>query len=393
MRPFAATLATAALGASLAPGGAAAQIACPADLTVEQRAAAPSSEWTVGTSGHRPLLAGVTIYDGPPDRHVEVKPDRETTAKEETTVVWELAPGRGTYWLSCEYTHTNLVIARPLPRDIRRCQAVRLRGVTFGDSRPPVKAVACRGDPAVRSREGASIHRGTVVLGQAGPLFTPCGAQTRYWVVDDTPNGELERIYRQLAPQGEPLFVDVHGFTGPPPDAAVRAKLERALSVTELRRAAPADGQCAEDLAQFEVRARGVEPAWTLDVSRERMSFRRDGAEAQSFPYASPQPAGGGLLYAVKVDGSPPQAIGVLVRRERCVDPATGAIYSLSAEVGVGGEKLKGCAWAGEAARQAGARRGAALAPPAEAAPAAAQDARKAAATAKKRPAGDAPKR
>lgn len=385
MRSLFATLAVACLGLALAPGGARAQIACPADLTVEQRAVSPSGEWTVGTSGHRPLLADVKLYEGPPDRHVEVRPDRETATRDEITQVWELAPGPATYWLSCAYTNTSLVIMRPLPRDIRRCEAVRLRSVAFGDGRPPVKSIACRGDPAVRGREGASIHRGTVVFASGGLLFTPCGAQTRYWVVDETREQELERIHRELAPQGEPLFVDVHGFIGPPPDVAVRARIERALSMTEVRRAAPLGPQCAEDLARFEVRARGTDPAWSLEVSRERVSFRRDGGDEQAFPYAQPVASGGGLLYAVRLDGPPPRAIGVLVRRERCVDPASGAIYSLSAEVGVDGETFKGCAWAGEAARQAAAGR--ATAPPApRETPAATDDGTKPTA-AKKRPA------
>jgi len=77
---------------------------------------------------------------------------------------------------------------------------------------------------------------------------------------------------------------------------------------------------------------------------------------------AKPQAAGGGLLYAVKVDGPPARALGVLVKRERCIDPRTGAVYSLSAEVGTAGEKMKGCAYAGDAARQA-APRAAAAAP------------------------------
>jgi len=361
VRPFG-TLLTPAAGTLLAslvlatPAGA--QIACPIDLAVEQRAAAPSAEWTVATTGHRPLLASVTLYEGPPERHVVVRPAREQTVKDETTRVWELAAGRDTYWLSCQYTNTNLVISRPLPKDIRRCESVEDRTVAFGDGRPPVRSIACRGDSATRSREGATIHRGTVVLGAREQFFVPCGAKTRYWVIDQTPDADLDSLYRRLAPQGQPLFVDLHGWVGPANEAAAAAKFEQAITVSEVRRAVPDTASCSEDASRFELRAHGADPAWTLEIGRDAMRFRRESGEEQSFPYAKPQAAGGGLLYAVKVEGPPARTIGVLVRRERCVDPRTGGVYSLSAEVGTGGDKLKGCAYAGEAARQAVSPRG-----------------------------------
>jgi putative lipoprotein len=353
----------AALGALAAAGPAAAQIACPTDLSVEQRASVPSGEWTVATTGHRPLLAGVTIYAGPPERHVPVKSTREQTAKDETTRVWELPPGPDTYWLSCEYTHTNLVISRPLPKDIRRCETVEPRAAAPGDARPPVRRVACRGDAATRSREGAVIHRGMVVMGAREQVFTPCGAKTRYWVIDETPGTDLENLYRKLAPQGQALFVDVHGWIGPANEAAVAAKLDQAITVGEVRRALPDAASCNEDVSRFELRATGAEPAWTLEVGRDAIRFRREGADEQIFPYAKPQPASGGLLYAAKFEGPPARAIGVLVKRERCFDLRSGGAYSLSAEIGIGGEKLKGCAYAGEAARLAASARGASAAP------------------------------
>lgn len=362
MGPFA-PLPTRAAGALCAPlllaTPALGQIACPIDLTVEQRAAAPSGEWTVTTTGHRPLLAAVTLYEGPPEKHAAVKPAREQTLKDETTRVWELPAGRDTYWLSCEYTNTNLVISRPLPKDIRRCESVENRATAFADGRPPIRSVACRGDAATRSREGATIHRGTVVLGAREQVFVPCGAKTRYWVVDQTPDGDLDSLYRKLAPQGQPLFVDVHGWIGPANEAASAAKVEQAITVSEVRRALPDVASCGEDLSRFELRATGADPAWTLEIGRDAMRFRREGADEQSFPYARPQAAGGGLLYASKVEGPPARALGALVRRERCVDPRTGGVYNLSAEIGTGGEKARGCAYAGEAARQASSARGA----------------------------------
>jgi putative lipoprotein len=350
---------------------AAAQIACPTDLTVDQRAAAPSGEWTVATTGHRPLLAAVTLYEGPPEKHVAVTPAREQTVKGETTRVWELPAGRDTYWLSCEYTNTNLVISRPLPKDIRHCEAVENRAVALSEGRPPIRSIACRGETAVRNREGAIIHRGTVVLGAREQVFVPCGGKIRYWVIDQTPDGDLDSVYRKLAPQGQPLFVDVHGWIGPASEAAAAAKLEQAITVSEVRRALPDAASCGEDLSRWELRATGAEPSWTLEVGRDALRFRREGTEEQSYPYAKPQAAGGGLLYAVKVDGPPARAIGVLVKRERCIDPRTGGVYNLSAEVGIGGEKMKGCAYAGEAARQAASSARSATAAPAPLAPSA----------------------
>src|SRR6202035_6135104 len=78
-----------------------AESACPATVTVEQRASAPAPDWTVTYSGYDTAVAGVTIFDGPPAEQASLVPDSNKTVGDNIIQVWQLPTSDRGYWLQC----------------------------------------------------------------------------------------------------------------------------------------------------------------------------------------------------------------------------------------------------------------------------------------------------
>ena len=131
-----------ALVATSGPVGAQAQVACPPNISVEQKTAAPN-EWSVDYSKAHAALSSVTIFEGPPEEQASLKYDDERTAKDEIIQTWELPASDRGYWIVCGYTSTTAQLRRKLPTDLRACQVVIEKGVTFGDGAAVVKRAGC----------------------------------------------------------------------------------------------------------------------------------------------------------------------------------------------------------------------------------------------------------
>lgn len=121
-----------------------AQVTCPANLAVEQRASAPAPDWTVGYSGYNTALEGVTIFDGPPVEQASLIPDREETTNDSVFQSWTLQKNARGYWLQCSYANTTVQISRALPVNVSRCVVSYERNVRFGpDGRRVVRRATC----------------------------------------------------------------------------------------------------------------------------------------------------------------------------------------------------------------------------------------------------------
>ena len=119
-----------------------AQVACPATIAVEQKAAAPG-QWSLGYATAPAELSSVAIFDGPPEEQASLKYDDERTLKDEIIQTWELpASGRG-YWIVCGYTNTTAQLRRKLPDDARACEVAIEKGVTYGGGGIVIKHARC----------------------------------------------------------------------------------------------------------------------------------------------------------------------------------------------------------------------------------------------------------
>jgi len=131
--------------ATLAPNLACAEATCPPTLAVEQKASAPSTDWTVSSSGYNTALAGVTIFDGPPANQASLLPDGEQTTSDMVFQTWKLGKNNAGYWLECDYANTTAQIYERLPASVSRCEVSYERNVRFGgEGRRVVKSVRCK---------------------------------------------------------------------------------------------------------------------------------------------------------------------------------------------------------------------------------------------------------
>jgi hypothetical protein len=119
-----------------------AQVACPPNISVEQKAAAPN-EWSVDYSKAQAALSSATIFEGPPEELASLKYDDERSTKDEVIQTWELPVSERGYWIVCGYTNTTAQLRRKLPNDIRACVVVIEKGVAFGDGGAVVRRARC----------------------------------------------------------------------------------------------------------------------------------------------------------------------------------------------------------------------------------------------------------
>jgi hypothetical protein len=133
---------TAALLASFGCAAANAQVACPLNIKVEQKAVAPS-EWSVDYSKNAAALSSVTIFDGPPQEQASLKYDDERTTTDQIIQTWDLPASDRGYWIECGYTNTWALLRRKLSNEMRACKVVLEKGVTFGDGGAIVKRAEC----------------------------------------------------------------------------------------------------------------------------------------------------------------------------------------------------------------------------------------------------------
>ena len=127
-----------------------AQVECPPSVNVEQKGAAPK-EWSVDYSKMAAELSSVTIFDGPPEEMASLKYDDERSAKGEIIQTWELPANQRGYWIECGYVNTTAQLRRKLPDDIRSCEVVLERSMSFGGGGAVVKRATCSASPQPRT--------------------------------------------------------------------------------------------------------------------------------------------------------------------------------------------------------------------------------------------------
>jgi hypothetical protein len=127
-----------------------AQVVCPPSVAVEQKAATPN-EWSVEYSKQPAELAAVTIFDGPPEQMASLKYDDERTTKSEIIQTWKLPPSDRGYWMVCGYSNTTTLLRRKLPNDVRACEVVFEKGVSFGGGGMVVKRARCTAVASTKS--------------------------------------------------------------------------------------------------------------------------------------------------------------------------------------------------------------------------------------------------
>jgi hypothetical protein len=124
-------------------GAARAEVSCPDQLSVQQRADPPSG-WSVNYQETAPRLSAVTIFDGPPANRVSLKYDRRRQTGRELILTWKLPDTPRSYYLQCGYERTSAQISSPLPPGVRECEVVMDRTTSYPGGGLAIKRMMCR---------------------------------------------------------------------------------------------------------------------------------------------------------------------------------------------------------------------------------------------------------
>jgi hypothetical protein len=117
---------------------------CPSSVSSEQRTSGTiPSGWEAATDGDPShALMGITFYAGPPAQHASLVGDERAAEKGRRVVSWKL-PAPETYWVTCSYSRTNVVLQRRLPQGLESCSVSYATQVRIGGLAQILK-IECR---------------------------------------------------------------------------------------------------------------------------------------------------------------------------------------------------------------------------------------------------------
>jgi hypothetical protein len=120
-----------------------AEVGCPDQLGVEQRAEVPPG-WTVAYGAPPFRLSAVTLFDGPPASRASLRYDERRQSARELTLVWKLRQSPRSHYLHCAYERTAATISMALPPGVQVCTLVFDRTGSYPGGGMPVKRMTCQ---------------------------------------------------------------------------------------------------------------------------------------------------------------------------------------------------------------------------------------------------------
>ncbi|MFV0456204.1 MAG: COG3650 family protein [Pseudomonas sp.] len=182
--------------------------------------------------------------------------------------------------------------------------------------------------------------QGQLVINNGQLAFHSCQGERRLRLVDSIDSGLLDDALALSSDTGMPLFADVRGVLQ-------RQDNEERMELTRVYRVqAEGHGCDTQGFPQLLLAAHGNEPGWSLRVTREGMLLERMDHSPLALPYLEEQLPGGQTHFSSEANG---QQIGLWVAPQRCVDDSSGAVSHLTAELRLGDDVFRGCAYYGGA--------------------------------------------
>ncbi|QXH48087.1 hypothetical protein KSS93_09305 [Pseudomonas xanthosomatis] len=190
---------------------------------------------------------------------------------------------------------------------------------------------------------GTTRMQGELSAGGGHLLFKPC-SEARQFVINDAGSTAILQEAANLAKDSkDKLFADLRGRLA----GSKQAGSDGQVDVTRLYRLEPGARGCEDpNFKQLTLRASGHEPDWDIKASGKGMVLNRVGQQPLPLPFLEEEMPGGGLSLSSEANG---QRVELWVAPQRCVDPASGAIRHLKAELRIDGKPLQGCAYYGGA--------------------------------------------
>jgi putative lipoprotein len=190
------------------------------------------------------------------------------------------------------------------------------------------------------STAGMNRMQGTL-SGAGGKLyFEPCNEQRRYALTDKGNTGILQEAASVVDKNGK-AFADIRGNF-----VASRAQgSDGQGDVYQLYRIERPSNACEDaNFKRLTIHASGNNPKWNLNASGKGMVLEREGQEPFAVPYMEEQMPEGRFNLITDAND---QHVELYVAPQRCVDPVTGSVQHLTAELRVNGQVQRGCAYFG----------------------------------------------
>ncbi|PUA45678.1 hypothetical protein C5U62_09360 [Pseudomonas protegens] len=192
--------------------------------------------------------------------------------------------------------------------------------------------------PQAPSMAGLTRMQGELSAADGKLLFKPCTEDRRYVVSDGGGTSVLQEAATLAEKQGK-LFADLRG------KFSASGSSDGQLDLRQLYRVERSASACGDpNFQRLILRAGSKNPAWNVDVSAKGMMIERAGQPTLALPYLEEQLGDGRFNLTSEANH---QRVELWVAPQRCVDPTTGSVQHLSAELRVDGQVQRGCGYFG----------------------------------------------
>ncbi len=116
---------------------------CPESIRVEQKLAEPVEGWDSPRESVSHRLIGVQFSSGHPSEQGWLLPESEEQRGAERVAHWVFASSARGNWMACVYARTNVLLARRLAPEVKRCD-VATDPLVRVEGRQRVQSVTCR---------------------------------------------------------------------------------------------------------------------------------------------------------------------------------------------------------------------------------------------------------
>lgn len=220
---------------------------------------------------------------------------------------------------------------------------------------PSVPAVAAGGEPAgpppalpsgspeeLEAESSLSVKRGVITLTAQTRSVRLCGTSVDLTLADQL-DGALDAVYAELG--NKPMYAEMFGERGDAA-AAPSAANGATFNVEDLLYATSTtpESACQTPLGEYELMARGADPAWSVEVRGDGMVFKRADASAPvEFKAVETADTEGAVTYRA---GSASHVLELVVTQRGC--RAGGEYFAYSATARFDKQTFNGCARVGE---------------------------------------------
>jgi uncharacterized membrane protein len=201
---------------------------------------------------------------------------------------------------------------------------------------PPEAAAQAVPAPAQAAAVPETLLRGIVRLGPS-PMFRSCEGEPLTPVADSTSEHLVTAYHSVRATEDEGMYIEVRGYLAG--GLAVLKEIERAMP--------PSLANCDQPPPDYQLRAFGLDPAWTVTVSNAAIDVSEGDSVRIGFPAVTPDDSAGFQRYQTATDAGGPHSLHLLVQRRACSLGRTGAYAAIQALVVLDGRVLSGCAGRG----------------------------------------------